>query len=217
MMRIRIRGKLRIRRRCESEMFIPDPQHCFYLFISKIGMVFLRVGQPLTERFSLFKAELEVSLSPPFSVSPTTSPLESSASKRARPADLFLSGGGAKFACGSVKHTGGDSLTNVLMQRTEMLLGHRRAGKRTASPAGSGNPLEVTEWPAVGGNPLEVTEWRAVGGNPLEVTEWRAVGGNPLEKWTASSAVNDLPLARTEGTAVVEQTGSGKCEYIQFR
>jgi hypothetical protein len=170
-------------------MFIPDPQHCFYLFISKIGMVFLRVGQPLTERFSLFKAELTVSLSPPFSVSPT-SPLESSASKRARPADLFLSGGGAKFASGSVMHTGGESLTDVLMQRTEMLLGHRRAGKRTASPAASGNSLELTEWPAV--------------------------GGNPLEKWTASPAVNDLPLARTEGTVVVEQTGTGKCEYIQF-
>jgi hypothetical protein len=167
-------------------MFIPDPQHCFYLFISKIGMIFLRVGQPLTERFSLFKAELEVPLSPPFSVSPTS--LESSASKRARPADLILSGGGAKFASGSVKHTGGDSLTDVLMQRTEMLLGHRRAGKRTAPPAGSGDPLELTEWPAV--------------------------GGNPLEKWTASSAVNHMPLPLTDGTAVVEQTGTGKCEYI---
>jgi hypothetical protein len=177
-------------------MFIPDPQHCFYLFISKLGMVFLRVGQPLTERFSLFKAELAVSLSPPFSVSPT-SPLESSASKRARPADLILSGGGAKFASGSVKHTGGESLTDVLMQRTEMLLGHRRAGKRTAPPAASGDPLELTELPAVSSI-------------PLELTEWPAVGGNPLEKWTASS------LARTEGTAVAELTGMGKCEYIQF-
>jgi hypothetical protein len=154
-----------------------------YLFISKIGMVFLRVGQPNTEQFSLVKAELAVSLSPPFSVSPT-SPLESKPSKRARPADLILSGGGAKFASGSVKHSGGESLTDVLMQRTEMLLGHRRAGKRTAPPAASGDPLELTEWPAV--------------------------GGNPLEKWTAE---NDLLLARTEGTAVVEQTGTGKCEH----
>ncbi len=78
-------------------------------------------------------------------------------------------------------------MTDVLMQRTEMLLGNRRAGKRTAPPVDSGDPLELTEW--------------------------RAVGGNPLEKWTASSAVNDIPLARTDGTAVVEQTGTGKCEY----
>jgi hypothetical protein len=158
----------------------------FLYFLDRHGLFTCYVGQPLSERFSLFKAELEVSLSPPFSVSPTSS-LESSASKRARPADLILSGGGAKFASGNVKHTGGDSLSDVLMQRTEMLLGHRRAGKRTAPPAGSGDPLELTEWPAV--------------------------SGNPLKKWTASSAVNDMPLARTEGTAVVEQTGTGKCEY----
>jgi hypothetical protein len=142
----------------------------------------------LQNGFLFFTAELEVSLSPPFSVSPTS--LESSASKRARPADLILSGGGATFADGRVKLTGGESLTDVLMQRTEMLLGHRRAGKRTAPPAGSGNPLELTEWPAV--------------------------GGNPLEKWTASLVEIDMPLARTEGTAVVEQTGTGKCEYLQF-
>jgi hypothetical protein len=170
-------------------MFLEHPgiqNHHFIYFSSKNGVVFLRVGQPYIEQFSLFKAELEVSLSPPFSVSPT-SPLESSASKRARPSDLTLSGGGAKFASENVKHTGGESLTDVLMQRTEMLLGNRRAGKRTAPPADSGNPLELTEWPAV--------------------------GGNPLEKWTASLVEIDMPLARTEGTAVVEQTGTGKCEY----
>jgi hypothetical protein len=166
----------------------PGSATLFHLFIFKIGMVFLRAGQPNTERFSLFKAELEIPLSPPFSISPTS--LESSASKRARPAHLILSGGGEKFASGHVKHTGGESLTDVLMQRTEMLLGNRRAGKRTAPPAGSGNPLELTEWPTA--------------------------SGNCLGKWTASSAVNDMPLERTEGTTVVEQTGTGKCEYLQF-
>ena len=72
-------------------------------------------------------------------------------------------------------------MSETLLERTEMLLRDRRAGKKTARSAVSGKALEISEWlvpPAVCGKPLELTEWiapPAVSDNPPELTKRRGM------------------------------------------